>query len=386
MLLSIIIPTHNREKYAKSSILAALSLGSDVEVVVTDSSTNDNLRQWVSDSIVNSRLKYVRTDSSFTVVDNFNCGLKNSSGDYLCFLGDDDFVDKSILDVAAWARNSEIDVIQCTLPASFYWPDFRSRIFGDGYSARLAIKKFTGTCSKVDSIEALNAALKNLGGGVMHMPRAYLGLLSRRVVKDITDRWGNLFGGVSPDIYSAALISHAAKKAVLVDYPFIVPGSSGVSTSGLSAMGKHNGALRDNPHIAPFKNLVWNNLVPEYYSVPTVWSYSLIEACRHVRLNAKPNYGRLYLKCLIENPSYYRFVLSSIKIHIQSFGFFQTIFALFLGGMAEFLFQLARVARRVSNPKATADSFVIEGVTDCCSGFKHIREFLVSSQPLLLTQ
>lgn len=384
MLLSIIIPTHNRERYARSAILAALDLGADVEVVVTDSSTGNELQDWLRQNVADARLKYVRTDIGFTVVDNFNSGLLNSSGDYLCFLGDDDFVDSSILDVARWAKDSAFDVVQSTLPASYYWPDFKSRIFGDGYSSKLAVGKYTGGWGYINCAESLNNALDNLGGGVMKMPRAYLGLISRELVKSISNKWGNLFGGVSPDIYSACLISCAANKAVLVDYPFIVPGSSGASTSGLSAMGKHNGALRENPHIAPFKNLVWNELIPEYYSVPTVWSYSLVEACRCAELDVRPNYGRLYFKCFVENPTYFKYVYVSIKKHINYFGLVYTLSMLSIGAGGEIFQQIRRVVRRLFRPKATADAFVLDQVPDCKVASERMRRYLERGQPLLL--
>ncbi|MFX7977155.1 hypothetical protein ABTK65_20135, partial [Acinetobacter baumannii] len=87
-------------------------------------------------------------------------------------------------------------------------------------------------------------------------------------VERIVARHGELFGGVSPDIYSAALISLESQKSYQVDFPIVIPGACAGSTSGKSAQGRHVGGLRDNAHIGAFKNLVWDARVPEYYSVP----------------------------------------------------------------------------------------------------------------------
>ena len=146
------------------------------------------------------------------------------------------------------------------------------------------------------------------------MPRAYLGLVSRELCDRIITKYGSLFGGVSPDIYSAALISTESKKTFQVDYPLVLPGSSGASTSGLSAKGAHKGTLRDNPHIGAFKNLNWDEIIPEFYSVQTVWSYSLVAALYKINNPLLiPNYESLYAQCFIYHKSFSIEVNSSIS-------------------------------------------------------------------------
>src|SRR3546814_1908638 len=81
------------------------------------------------------------------------------------------------------------------------------------------------------------------------MPRAYCGLISLTLIKRILADHDALFGGVSPDIYSAALISAHSVNALDIDFPAVIPGASGASTAGQSAAGRHVGALRDNDHI-----------------------------------------------------------------------------------------------------------------------------------------
>src|SRR5579863_6957408 len=59
ILLSIVIPTRNRQELALRSIATALEVpGNDVEVVVYDSSDETALRETLSANFSDSRLKY----------------------------------------------------------------------------------------------------------------------------------------------------------------------------------------------------------------------------------------------------------------------------------------------------------------------------------------
>jgi len=299
-VVSIIIPTHERAQYAVPTIRSTLALHGEVEVVVCDTSAEDLISAELHDSPHLSRLKLIRPGKPLSVVDNFNTALAAATGKYVTFIGDDDFVSEQIIDVAKWAEAQQIDAIKFSFPSLYFWPDFRHKTQDNAIAGTLRTSPFTGKVTLHDSKAAALQALANFGGGVMEMPRAYAGLVSMDLVKRIQDNHGPLFGGVSPDIYSAFLISQEARKCVYIDYPVIVPGASGASTAGLSAKGKHVGALRDNAHIRPFRDLVWNERIPEFYSVPTVWSFSLLKAVeKHGALTERINFVRLYLKCLI---------------------------------------------------------------------------------------
>lgn len=299
-VVSVIIPTHERAHYAVPTIRSMLALQGEVEVVVCDTSAEDLISAELHNTPHLSRLKLVRPGKALSVVDNFNTALAAATGKYLTFIGDDDFVSEQIVTVAKWAEVHQIDAIKFSFPTLYFWPDFRHKTQDDAIAGTLRTSPFSGKVTPHDAKAAALQALANFGGGVMEMPRAYAGLVSMDLVKRIQDKHGPVFGGVSPDIYSAFLISQEAQKCIYIDYPVIVPGASGASTAGQSAKGKHVGALRDNAHIRPFRDLVWDERIPEFYSVPTVWSYSLLKAVeKHGALTEQINFVRLHLKCLI---------------------------------------------------------------------------------------
>jgi len=314
-LVSVIIPTHERAKYAVPTIRSMLDLTSEVEVVVCDTSAEDLISMELHDSPHLSRLKLVRPGKALSVVENFNTSLTAATGKYLSFIGDDDFVSEQIVTVAKWAEANQVDAIKFSFPTLYFWPDFRHMTQEDAIAGTLRTSPFSGKVAPHDAKAAALQALANLGGGVMEMPRAYAGLISMELVERIQEKFGALFGGVSPDIYSAFLISQESRKCVYIDYPVIIPGASGASTAGQSAKGEHIGALRDNAHIRPFRDLIWDKRVPEFYSVPTVWSYSLLKAVeKHGRLTDQINFVRLYLKCLIFHKAFMQETLKATTI------------------------------------------------------------------------
>jgi len=319
MLLSVIIPTHNRYRYVVSTIETLLSLGEELEIVVADTSDTNELSAFIANHEKHDYIKHIRPGAGLSVVDNFNAGFKAATGDYLLFLGDDDFITDAVFRIADWAKDNHIDSLKFTFPASYYWPDFKHRRTGSVLSGTLQIAPFSGKVKVHDARHALEEALMSFGDGPMNMPRAYLGMISRPLAQRVMMKYGEqLFGGVSPDVYSAALISIEAESCVMIDYPVIIPGASSASTSGQNAEGKHVGRLRDNAHVGAFKNLQWDGRIPEFYSVPTVWSYSLLKAIDKAgKFQDKVNYSRLFVKSLFYHYHYRREIYSSLGYHYE---------------------------------------------------------------------
>lgn len=358
MLISIIIPTHNRSRYAIPTIRSACSLSTQIEIIVSDTSKQDDLTEIFIKEITDGQLKILRPGRPLSVVDNFNYALSFSKGKYIIFIGDDDLVHESVIEIATWALENNIEAIQCTLPASYYWPDFHSRYYGLQYASRLAIKKFSALPRKIETRSSYVAAMSDFGGGVGTMPRAYLGMISSDLVDKVTRKYGNLFGGVSPDIYSAALIANCAENVIEIDYPFIVPGSSGASTSGQSASGGHKGDLRDNDHIRPFRDLVWDARIPEFYCVPSVWAFSLLMASKKVD-NGVPNFMALYIKCLFRHPSYWLQILKALRAYSIELNWISLIVQVVASISAEIKSQAIRVARKLRDPRATGGTEIV---------------------------
>ncbi|MBM5573551.1 hypothetical protein [Deefgea sp. CFH1-16] len=283
--------------------------------------------------------------------------------------------------LAKWASNNSFDCLKFNFPAFYYWPDFHHKTRGDSYAGTLHITPFSGVVERHPTRKALSYALCNFGGGVFEMPRAYSGMISSKLIDKIIKKYGFLFGGVSPDIFSSALISIESKDCYLVDYPVIIPGASGASTTGQSANGGHRGDLRNNPHISPFKDLVWDTRVPDFYSVPTVWSFSLLKAVEILNendpsLNLKPDFSRLFLKCMIYHPNEISRLVIPVKEVIRTEGKFKFFFSFFCAIFFEFAWGVKRILNRLIARRVKKNVIVLNGLISTEAAAEQLRNLV----------
>lgn len=364
-ILSIVIPTHERFRYARHTVDAILRMSDEIEVVVSDTSAED---AWRDAGLYGSsnRLKIVCPPTGISVVDNFNIALGHATGDFVCFIGDDDLVTPDVVKIAYWAASNSIDAIRLTFPVLFYWQDYAHKSLHEAYAGTVWASEYTASARPLDTDQSLKNAMAQLGRGVFDMPRAYCGIVARRLISSIVDRHEYLFGGVSPDIYSAALLAINATKAVELDFPAVIPGASGASTAGQSAAGKHVGSLRDNDHIRPFKNLIWHPLVPEFYSVPTVWSYSFVRALEKAETGTvlKANWGRLYAQCLMYHRGFRAETIAAIRAYAKRTSLAKVALSLIKGVTAEIVWAAARVIKRLSVHHGTTQDRRFAGADD----------------------
>lgn len=363
-LLSVIIPTHNRARYAISTIRAVIGLSDEIEVVVSDTSVVDEISSAIADIEGRHRLKLVRHAAGISVVDNFNKALASATGDYLTFIGDDDLVTAQAVDLARWAKQAGVDALGLTFPASYFWPDFSHQLRGDFYAGTVRIADFSGEVSMHDPKAALKVSANEFGFGVLDLPRAYAGMVSHALVNKIVAKYGALFGGVSPDIYSAALIAHESELCVRVDFPIVIPGNSGASTAGQSANGGHIGKLRDNAHIGAFKNLVWDERIPEFYSVPTVWSFSLLKALEKIPGGERhANFMRMYVHCLLFHRYYRKETMAAMATYVRQTGMLKSACQLIGSMFAEVRWGLGKAFSMLRVTAAGKSSVGLQNIT-----------------------
>lgn len=378
-LLTLVIPTHERFGYARETVSNILRITTDVEVVVSDTSREDEWHRLDPALLASDRLKIVRPGEGLSVVDNFNAGLSHASGTYLCFIGDDDLVTPSIERIARWAAANGVDAINLPFPVLYYWPDYQHRSRPELYSGTLWIHPFTGKIEPHDTGAALDEAKRKLGRGVFDMPRAYCGIISAELAARIVERHGSLFGGISPDIYSAALISKEARRCVRIDYPAIIPGASGASTAGQSAAGRHVGGLRDNAHVGAFRDLAWDPLVPEFYSVPTVWGYSLAKAIEKLgsapggRLDA--GWGRLYAACLLSYRKFWPQIWRAMAEYRRLRSFTRLCLSMISGMMGEAIWLAGRMAARI---KPAPSAVIVRDVSTVGQALAAVDQMLLT--------
>ena len=92
-LLSVIIPIYNGSEYIKDTIKMVLDSDyKELEVIaVNDGSTDDSAKKVEALSKEDNRVKLFNKENG-GVVSSRNYGVEHSTGDYICFVDQDDFV------------------------------------------------------------------------------------------------------------------------------------------------------------------------------------------------------------------------------------------------------------------------------------------------------
>lgn len=315
VLLSVVVPTHNRSVYALSCIEAVLTFADpDLQLVVTDTSSDrllfDRLHDGSNRFVEDSRFKYVKIDEPSNLTKNHNDALALADGEYVCVIGDDDCITSAALDAARWASAHAVPVVSQTVTATYAWPDFRSRLARGGHAARLYVPRRASLARRRQADRDLAAALKRAFQATDGMPRCYHGIVRRELLEQVRARTGAYFHGSSPDMSGAVSLACLIDNYCEVDIPLTIPGVSGGSNSGRSAMNTHKGDLSSETQTSAFQEHGWTEGVPRFFSVETVWAHAGLSSLAKLRPELVPafNYSRLLALCYLRHPEYHKMI------------------------------------------------------------------------------
>ncbi|MFD2648778.1 glycosyltransferase family 2 protein [Devosia albogilva] len=313
--VSIVVPTHNRSRYAISCLQSLLSIRGDIEILFHDTSNDEcELRQFVS-AVTDPRLTYIHHPDRLSMTANHEAALEHAKGEYVCLIGDDDSVLESVLDAVELARRNNSDVVVPVMSANYSWPDFRTQFYGAAHGGKLYLDRYSGRSYSVDAAIALERGLEGAFQGTDGLPKLYHGLVRRVVLDRIRKKLGRVFFGTSPDMSASVSVCTEIERFLVWDYPVTIPGASGGSNTGRSALNRHRGDFKTDPHMAPFQDVEWDEIVPKFFSVETVWANAAMETLRRAKPDslAHFNLNRLYALCIIRHRDYRTHVFTAMK-------------------------------------------------------------------------
>lgn len=286
MLLSIIIPTRNRQYYCFEVVKHILSLElPSLEVIIQDNSDDyilHNLLKPLLEDNDNITYNYISHQLSF--VDNFSRAIELSKGEYVCMIGDDDTILPNIIDVVQEAKINDYDVITPSL-ITYFWPT-GNPIKEEYRRGLLKIRHFNKPrFKKINRFERIKALVDNSFQNYqsLNIPRIYHGLVKRELLEAIKSQTGQYFGGLTPDMYMSVCLCCKANNAVSFNLPISISGICPKSGSSDSATGKHTGELKDAPHFKGHTSYNWNSLIPYIYTVETIWAETGLHALEDMK-------------------------------------------------------------------------------------------------------
>lgn len=305
-LLSIIIPTRNRQVYCLDSVKSILNdIDEHCEIIIQDNSSDDSLQNMLS--VLNcERIVYNYTELPLSFIDNFEKALLSSSGKFFIILGDDDSVTKDIIPIVQWMDREDIESLSSTFVVDYIWPNDKIEKYNEGL---LSIPAYTGAVKNVNVDKNLQRLIKNgfLGYQSFNLPRTYHGIVRRSCMDKVKEKVGRYFGGLTPDIFSTVALACVIKNHKIIDFPFSIAGACPASATVNATIGGHAGQLIDAPHFKNRGKYEWENLIPRYYSVETIWAESAIKALRsmdYLDWENKFNKYKLYVYGIYINRKY----------------------------------------------------------------------------------
>lgn len=278
-LLSIIIPTRDRQEYLKKSLIQILDvIPNDVQVVIQDNSDIPSLYEYeVIKQHDNIKYNYINERLSF--VSNFNAAIEIADGEYVCVLGDDDGVTRELYVVTKWAKQNRIEAVVPTIDFEYFYPDaLKWKGEPSDGIIRLLCEK-----SKSKPINPKNSIVGFLKSGCIgytyyDVVKLYHGIVRKDKLEIVKQKTGEYINGLTPDIYIAVALSLICNKVYKVHFPLTIAGVCPRSGSADSSNGRHVGKYEDAPHLIGHNNYNWSNLVPKFYSVETIWADSALAA------------------------------------------------------------------------------------------------------------
>lgn len=362
MLLSIVIPTKNRQQYCLAAVSQILSLNLvDTQIVIQDNSDENLLENDLREFIARGSVKYHYREGAISFVDNFSEAVSLCDGEYICMIGDDDGILPNIIKVVKSAKERNLDCIIAGLNAVYIWPS-RNPIVKGGEWGYLCLSYIKKEEKLVNPQKGLKQLVKSAGQDYqkLDLPRVYHGIAKREKLEEVKNIAGNYFKGLTPDIFIAVALASVSKNVIRINYPITISGICPRSGSSDSATGKHTGELKDAPHFRGHINYEWDKKAPAIYSVESIWAETALHALRvfnNKKLYDEFNVGLLDAICLKKYPQF----SSIIKTHIDQ-NKVNIVYWQFLLRLKVVLRLCERVCNRIINHKFSVKK--IYNVTD----------------------
>ncbi|MCS2640793.1 glycosyltransferase [Bacteroides ovatus] len=273
-IISIVVPTRNRYKYLKQFITLVESFKDErIELFVQDNS-DDNIEilEFLSNKDLIST-KYCYSQDTLSMGGNAERGIFNSTGEYVCFMGDDDGVCRTIADCAQWMKDNDIDAVS-PLYMQYSWNEHKGRGMGSIYH-----EPISNTYCIKDPQQELKKVLSQGVTTFYGCVRLYHAIVKRSALEKVYKVGGNLFPGPTPDISSAVSLSFTVKKYVYLNIPVTIPGMSRMVGGGV--MGRVL-TLDEVSFITDKDRRDWIEGFPPMWASEIIWPDGALNALKYM--------------------------------------------------------------------------------------------------------
>lgn len=386
-LLSIIIPTRNRYSTLIPVVEAIADIINNisVELVIQD---NSDANTEILNHLVkypNSKIQYFYTASKISMVDNAELAIRNSSGKFLIFIGDDDIINPYIFQIVEYMDINNINSLIYPIANYFYCDvSFKNKYGFNKPGALSFIKDFNDKLYQLKTKEELRRVAHCGAVYILDLPRLYHGIIRRELAVEIKNFYGKYIPGPCPDMTLSCALAQILNEHYKINIPLSIAGNSSISEGGKGPTNKHIVKLEDKEWLNQNDILDWDMNIPRIFSRETIWAQSFYHVNAIQGLN-NINYIELYNSMIFScpystlkyiNPLYLRLNISFYhKIGAFVIAYIKRYTRKFLFSLPPFLLELTLKLRGDYNLYVLKDN--IKSIRDCMNMIETItRETL----------
>ena len=279
-LLSVAVPTKDRYKYLKHLIKLIQSYNSDEWEIVVQDNTEDNTEIVEFLKELNyPGCKYFHEKGQLPMSTNSDKAILHSSGEFICFLGDDDGICPNAIEYCKLMKERGYDVLR-SAQVNYKWPDANSR--RDERGGTVFYPDTTKQQAFFSSDQALADVIKRGFVNRGELPTVYHGIVSRKALDLIYQKCNTFFPGQSPDISNGVAVSLVVKSFLKVDDIITVPGASKFHGGVTLGMNKQYPQISDMVWFRPGAEELWDKRLPRIAVPSIIWAESSIETLKNM--------------------------------------------------------------------------------------------------------
>lgn len=315
--LSILIPTKDRYStllIVLNSILENFERN-DYEIIIQDNTyDNSNFIRENKALLENSNVRYFHISEPLSISDNTEHAIENATGNYITFIGDDDFISPNIM---TFVDKLELLNGSCLIyEPAFYWWDSVQFHKQDYYNKPCNLwlpKNISLEFEKLQSQQIINNFNNKGGVSILKLPRLYHGIVKTDVLKKIKNKTGNYVLASSPDISLAIALALTIDDYFYVRFPISVYGASKNSGGGWTASKTHYNKIENVTFLQSGIEERWNRNIPYIWSERTIYPQSAFEVgnkFKSDRINL--NYTEMYASLLTYESYLYKIYIPAL--------------------------------------------------------------------------
>lgn len=274
-LLSIAIPTKNRQEFLIPLLKLFLTFDlSDMEIIIQDNSDDGEIIQGYLKEHPCEAFQYFHIAGEYSQMENSEFALEHCNGKYICFLGDDDYISRYLIE---YVKYMDQRGFECTVfnKADYLWPGVSHKRYT---LPDLTVAKFEGRLRRVSVIDEYRKLISHGAIWLYDTPQVYHAVVLKSKLEEVKKKAGVYIPGPSPDMAIAVSLSSVVRNMVYCDVPYVTSGKSIKSAGGLGLQHEHKGELSKIKMLPNDIEERWLAAIPKIWTGPTIYAQSCNEA------------------------------------------------------------------------------------------------------------